>query len=396
MADVEHQAEREVKLGAWPGFRLPDLGDLADWVAEAEPGEHLLDATYMDAADLRLIRAGVTLRHRTGEGGQDGRWTLKLPAASKLSPGKSDPALDRTEITFDAPGGVVPDPLQAAVAGLLRREPLKPVARLRTERRVVSLRDGGGRRVGEVADDEVTVFDGERAALKFREIEIEAMPGAPSSLLDLVVERLRSAGAGEPDPTPKLVRALGPDALAPPDPAVAEVPAKPTMAAVVQQAIGAAVRRIVAHDPIVRLDLAPSGVHQARVSTRRLRSDLRTFEVVVEREWAEGLRDELKWLADALGAVRDSDVLGMRLQRDLAEFGARDEATGRRLLDHQRAERSDRLAGLLRMMASDRYFDLIDRLVAAAEAPAVAPGSRPPRRRSARRSRRPPVAQAAQ
>ena len=55
--------------GPGPGFELPDLDDLADWVAVAEPGYQRLDATYYDAADLRLIRAGVTLRHRLGEGG---------------------------------------------------------------------------------------------------------------------------------------------------------------------------------------------------------------------------------------------------------------------------------------------------------------------------------------
>lgn len=364
MSEAARNVEREVKLGAWPGFVLPELGGLAEWVATAEPSSQCLDATYYDAADLRLIRANVTLRHRLGEGSGQGRWTLKLPGTSA-----SSGVLARTEITVDAPPGEAPEELSRAVRGLLRRAPLQPVARLQTERRVIVLRDGGGRPVGEVADDEVTVLDGDRVAARFRELEVEAHPGAPDHLLDLVVGRLREAGAGAPDPTPKLVRALGPRALAPPDPPMVAPGPDPSMAEVVQQAIASAVQRLLAHDPVVRLDLAPVGVHQARVSTRRLRSDLRTFEIVLDETWAEDLRAELSWLADALGAVRDVDVLGIRFRRDLSGFDRADVAQGERLLRHLEAQRRERLGRLQRTLDSERYLDLLDRLVEAARHP---------------------------
>ena len=41
----------------------------------------ILDAVYYDIADLRLIRAGVTLRRRTG--GDDAGWHLTLPPAQR-------------------------------------------------------------------------------------------------------------------------------------------------------------------------------------------------------------------------------------------------------------------------------------------------------------------------
>src|SRR5262245_28532551 len=72
-------AEKEVKLGAWPGFRLPDLDDMASWLRPQPAVERMLEAVYYDAPDLRLIRAGATLRHRTGEGGPNGLWTAKVP-----------------------------------------------------------------------------------------------------------------------------------------------------------------------------------------------------------------------------------------------------------------------------------------------------------------------------
>jgi CHAD domain-containing protein len=42
-------------------------------------------------------------------------------------------------------------------------------------------------------------------------------------------------------------------------------------------------------------------VHQARVATRRVRSTLRTFSKLLDEEWTDRLRADLKWLADLLG-----------------------------------------------------------------------------------------------
>src|SRR4051794_20693710 len=56
---AERSMEREVKLAAWPGFRLPDLAGVAGF-AEVQPEvQRQLDAIYYDAPDLRLIRAGA-------------------------------------------------------------------------------------------------------------------------------------------------------------------------------------------------------------------------------------------------------------------------------------------------------------------------------------------------
>ena len=51
------------------------------------------EATYFDAPDLRLTRAGISLRHRTGEAGPDGAWTLKLSDGAD-----DDGALRREEL----------------------------------------------------------------------------------------------------------------------------------------------------------------------------------------------------------------------------------------------------------------------------------------------------------
>src|SRR5205823_14033820 len=197
--------EREVKLAAWGGFVLPALDDLAPDLSVEPLKVKKLDATYYDTRDLRLARAGVSLRHRIGD---DPPWTVKLPD------GDSGPVMSRREITFAGPAGTIPPEAAALVRAYARGEPLTAVARLKTERSRIGLSVGGAQ-VAEVADDEVSVYHGRRLASRFREVEVEVEDDAPDGLLEAAVARLRAAGAGEPDTTPKVVRALGPRALEP-------------------------------------------------------------------------------------------------------------------------------------------------------------------------------------
>ncbi len=357
--------EREAKLGAWPGFEVPDLTGAVEGLATHPVAQRQLDAVYYDTTDLRLIRAGITLRHRTRGAGDAGQWTVKFPDHGAVAEG----VLARREIDMDGPAGTVPDAVAGLVAAHTRAAELVAVAHLQTARRSLELRGPDGTTWGEVDDDEVTVLAGKRVSARFREVEAEVGAAAPEKLLDRLVARLRDAGAGAPDPTPKLVRALGPRALAPPDLVPVELGDDPTLGDVVRAGITAAVLRVVEHHHVVRLDDDPEGVHQARVGTRRLRSDLRTFAPMLDTGWLEPLREELGWIADELGAVRDLDVLRARLERQVSSIPKDDRPAGEPQLgrlDEQRAGALDRLHGAL---ASKRYAELLDRLVDAATAP---------------------------
>ncbi|MGH8576212.1 MAG: hypothetical protein ACREXX_12475 [Gammaproteobacteria bacterium] len=68
-----------------------------------------------------------------------------------------------------------------------------------------------------VTDDEVSVMDGRRVASRFRELEVELDPSAPSEVAEDILARLRDAGAGPVANVPKIVRALGARAEEPPD-----------------------------------------------------------------------------------------------------------------------------------------------------------------------------------
>ncbi|MDK1361839.1 CHAD domain-containing protein [Arthrobacter sp. zg-Y1219] len=69
---------------------------------------------------------------------------------------------------------------------------------------------------------------------------------------------------------------------------------------------------MLAEDPRVRADRADA-VHKMRVSTRRMRSALASYQRVLAPEPARTVRNELKWLAGVLGAARDAQVLRARL-----------------------------------------------------------------------------------
>jgi CHAD domain-containing protein len=358
-ASVRPAAEVEVKLGAWPGFELPSLDDAVDGLVTEVAEPVTMVATYVDAADLRLIRAGISLRHRTGERGADGAWTLKFPH------GSGDGVLRRDEVVVAGPPGRVPAELATLVRPWQRTAELAPVAHLETVRRAIAL-VVAGERVGEVADDEVSVLQHGRVAARFREVEVEC---GDDDVRDHVVAVLRDAGAGAPDPTPKLVRALGPRALQPPDLVVVELDRGASAVEVLRGGIAGAVQRIVEHDRVIRADLDPEGIHQARVGCRRLRSDLRTFRSLLDAGWSGPLRDELRWLAGELGPVRDLDVLSARLQRQ----GAPQWVHARVAKQRGGAQR-----GAVAALDSRRYLALLDRLVDAAAAPRALPEAEKP------------------
>jgi CHAD domain-containing protein len=121
------------------------------------------------------------------------------------------------------------------------------------------------------------------------------------------------------------------------------------------------------HDPGARLDDDPERIHRIRVATRRARSALRTARPLLDREWAEGLREELKWLGNELAPARDLDVLLARLATDAAELG-KPAATIVRQLESERRRAQKQLVAALQ---SPRYLALLEELERAADAPRV-------------------------
>jgi CHAD domain-containing protein len=351
---VGHHEERELKFVVGADFDVAACGDFGCGV-RIEPLDLLHQrATYYDTSDHRLTRNGASLRYRDDDG-----WTVKLA-------GGSDGALVRSELQIDGGPGDPPEAARDLVAALARRAPLRLAARVDTVRHRFRVRDADDETVAELTDDRVTARVDDRAVVEFRELEVEFVEGVASAFVHAMADALEDAGAGEPQRISKVARALGPRALDAPDLVPpAELDFASTPSDVLRAAISRSTARLLAHDPGVRLGGDAEDVHQARVATRRMRSDLRTFRPAIEADWGESLRDELKWLGGLLGDVRDADVLVDRLEARIAALPGADPAAGDRLLDALRRERVEARDALLAGMRSERYVELIERLLAA-------------------------------
>ena len=208
--------ETERKYDAEAAFALPDLAGLDGVAAVTGPQTYRLRAIYFDTADFRLAAAKITLRRRTG--GTDAGWHLKLPAGAD----------SRREV--HAPLGRRASSVPARLAELVARwtggQPLRPIARLATTRRLRRLAGPDGEVLAEVADDLVvgslpapaparpggtgpggTGMPEWREASRWREIEIELVTGH-RGLLDSAGGLLRRAGAAPSAAASKLSRLL--------------------------------------------------------------------------------------------------------------------------------------------------------------------------------------------
>ncbi len=340
--------EAERKYDVPDGLILPDVGPTG------ESETHTLVAAYYDTEDLRLLTARMTLRRRTG--GSDAGWHLKTPGDGA----------DRTEhrLPLGDDDGEVPGEIVQRVRAVVRGRPIRRVATLRTTRIETPLLDDDGTVLALIADDTVDA-EAYGEARHWREVEVELVEG-PERVLDEVELALRAAGATRAAGPSKLGRVLGD-----------RVPSPPARPADRVGAYAAAQRdAIVANDPAARGG-DEDAVHDMRVAIRRLRSTLKTFRARWDGGRADRLRVELSWLAHALGAVRDAQVMQARLSTITTDQQfAPIHKPVHDMLDDDVARGREELAAAL---DDSRYYavlDEVDAMVTAAPRPGVRPGRR--------------------
>ena len=350
---MDRYSEVERKFDADPAMSLPDLTGEDGSVGEAAQSQ--LDATYFDTADARLARHHITLRRRTG--GDDAGWHLKLPAGQD----------ERTEVrvSLGRATRTVPAALVREVRAIAGDRPLVPIATLHTTRIERRLLDADGHALAAIADDTV---HGQRLTgsateeSTWREVEVELLEG-DRAVLDDVTDRLRAAGLTPSRSSSKFARVMG-DFAAPP-PAMPEALSRPRRAAgeVVLAYLQEHVDQLVTCDRGVRSDQL-GAVHDMRVATRRLRSTLATYRLLLDREQTDPIREELKWLGEALGRPRDAEVLRQRMldlvaaQPDEPDLGP----VGSRLDSELDARHRLALVDLQKVLDGDRYFRLLKAL----------------------------------
>ncbi|KUG51895.1 hypothetical protein AVL62_08120 [Serinicoccus chungangensis] len=350
------QVEAELKFAIGADDPLPALGEL---VEVGPVHEQHLRAVYLDTQALHLVRHRITLRRR--EGGPDAGWHLKSPL----------PDGTRLEVhapLADGPGRLrVPETLREEVLATLGHAlpdgpdgALLPAAVLVTHRLELDLLDPARPEVvlARLCDDRVTALP---AGETWRELEVELVDG-DDALLRQVADTVERQGLPLAEDPSKLSRALGPR---PERARRGEGPAADGPAAdVVLAYLAAQVAVVVGREDDVRTD-APDAVHKARVATRRLRSALRTFRRLLDRDVADPLRQEIRWFATALGEPRDAEVMRDHLLvavDDLPQHEVvgpvRERVSTELEQRHAAAHRA-----LVQVLDSDRYRELLDQLM---------------------------------
>lgn len=348
------------------------LGDIASGAALGGPQElepavnglrarplaarRLVDA-YLDTADWRIGRSGFVLRVRRRAGGAEVTLKDSSPATGGLR--------RRLEVTEPLPADGVAalgadGPVGRRLHALAGSRPLRQVLEVRTRRRPFSLHMGDGQ-VAEVAlDDTVIEVTDSAQPVRLRRVEVEIDPQSVDRLSPLVA-RLRSECGLQPATLSKFEAGLLASGLripGGPDVGPVSVGGAPTVGELAFVVLRRNLVAMLAHEPGTRLGEDPEELHDMRVATRRMRAALAMFADALPAR-ARHVRDELGWLADALGAVRDLDV---QLER-VAEWGREVPESDRlalgdleRLLSRHRDEARRRL---LHALESSRYERLV-------------------------------------
>ena len=341
---------------------------------------------YFETHDWRFHRAGYSLRVRRVGRRRDAEATLKgLDAASADVPGLRS----RREVSERLDAADLPALVGATgqVGGRVRAvagaKPLLPLFEVRTRRRTFFLK-AEGLPPGELALDETAIHQpGGGPPARLRRVEVE-VPEAALQRLEPFVNELREACALQPAGLSKFEAGILSSDLRP-SPAerfgVTAVDPEMTSGAVALAVLRRQFSAMLAKEPGTRLGDDIEELHDMRVASRRLRAALSLF-VEVLPETALKVGEELRWVGEMLGAVRDLDVQIEQLDTwlDALEETDRDALIGLRVLLQE--QRESARAAMLEMLDSRRYEAFVSRFGRTLRARHLArsgPASRPAR-----------------
>jgi CHAD domain-containing protein len=321
------------------------------WGRQAATQIERFETVHWDTPDFRLAAWDAGLRYRRGRG-----WRVTLAGWPE--------GTGFRRVVVDLEGEATSPPPEALrlLSGYLGDAQPLPAARLRhLETR---------RRNGELCcvHQVVSLLVERRAVVHARRVSLRS--DGPLSGTRRALAALRRAGAVDTTGLPLLAELVGPEAA----PQWRATPLDPesSVAAAVSAALRDYAGRLVRNQALVLEGSDPEGVHQARVACRRIRSALQTFGPVLDPAWAESLRTELGSLAADLGAVRDTEVLLLRLRSSAADRGL-EEAVTDRLLGRLEDDRTRAREVLLARIGTPEHREQLDRILAAAVSPTLLP-----------------------
>ncbi len=123
----------------------------------------------------------------------------------------------------------------------------------------------------------------------------------------------------------------------------------------VSDVIGREIGQMLRHTPVARLGMDPEGIHQLRVASRRLRSELRLLHPMLNDEWYATTTKDLAWLGRTLGGYRDTDVLIALLE----EFAMADHSLDPSVIARATDNRHQHQRRVIRTLSRQQYVSLV-------------------------------------
>jgi inorganic triphosphatase YgiF len=203
---------------------------------------------------------------------------------------------------------------------------------------------------------------GEGPETTYCEVEIERRHGERRDIAGLA--RVLRHGFGLlPSSESKFARGLtllyGTGILGSGDPRVL---AHDTVQVAARRIVARQLHRLRLHDPGTRLGEDPEALHDMRVATRRLRAAVRLFAAGIPASVQTRMSQELRWLGELLGGVRDLDVQLAKLDAFSTAAPAGFRPALGCLHEYLDNERTRHRAGMLLGLDTARYFRLLIRL----------------------------------
>ena len=342
-------------------FDAEDFGPVEDWLYRYASGSSgptvATDSTveitdsYYDTDDWRLYRSGYALRVREADDEVEATMKSLEPAEGSFRKRReiSEPLEDDKPATLVESRGLVGSMSRKIIGG----RGLRRLFRVRTRRQRFALQLGGS--TGEVSLDASEIPVGEDSG-NLRRVEVET-DTAPTPGLQGFVDEMRSALDLSPATLSKYETGLYARGL---DPAgetgFGPTRIDPSMS--VGEVAFAVLRRqfaeMRAHEGGTRLGEDSEELHDMRVPTRRMRAAIKVFrDALPERAWWFG--EELRWVAQALGEVRDLDVQIERLEAWKEEADEETSKSLDKILGITGKRRAKAREDMLAALDSDRY-----------------------------------------
>jgi triphosphatase len=320
-----------------------------------------IEDLYLDTFEWTLLKREYALRLRR----QAGRSLFTLKSLGRIDGGiaRREEVEAKVDRKIVDPSFIPGLKVRRLVDSLIYPRKLLEQVRVNTERQPYSLTLAGGTRL-ELSFDTTAFaaagFNKPHQAKGLLEMEAELLDGDPRAL-ELLSQELVKRFRCRPSTSSKLETAIARLSV--------EIPAKqppPELSVRLGDSLAGAVKKILAFQyqrfhtylPGIHLDLDTEFVHQARVASRRMRAALGLFSGILPKPTEESLVKELKWLAAALGEVRDLDVFLLNLTWLFGKIET-GSAKQRKVLESWiREYRAKRLRRLKQALASARFSRL--------------------------------------